>query len=392
MRIALIDTNKRPKWYPVSLLKIGTWRKSLGDECVLFENRLPSAGEFDAIWLTTTFTYDLKHSLGMACEALTRAPDVLVGGVAATLIPEAFEKRGVRVHRGLLAEAEPMAPDYSLLPEPPTYSITHTSRGCVRSCQWCMVPMLEGSFRNRPDWTDDLASEAKAIVFYDNNWLAKKLADMRRDVDTLRALVEDKEIDRIDFNQGLDPRLLTEKKADLLKGLPIDPIRFAFDGMHEDGHFQTAIRRMFKRGHTKFWNLALYNFKDTPADTYYRMKECAKLADELGNTSIRISICPMRYHPIAEAHLRRDYVGINWTKQKRNAFARILSAHNPRAAISCTGSGTLGWDAVDEFDFWFGRDTDAFEKLLTYPRLTDLLKRKRVDLRMRRAKEKGKTS
>ena len=41
MRIALIDTTKKQTVYPVALLKIGAWRKSLGDECVLFRNKLP---------------------------------------------------------------------------------------------------------------------------------------------------------------------------------------------------------------------------------------------------------------------------------------------------------------------------------------------------------------
>ena len=370
MRIALVDTTKKPTAYPVSLLKIGAWRQSLGDDCQLFTNRLPD--ETDEIWLTTCFTFDIPHALGIVREAKNRAPVVKVGGVSATLLPEHFEREGVEVHRGLIAEAERCHPDYSLLPERPKYSIAHTSRGCVRKCKFCMVHRLEPEFHNR-DWIGDLAPGASKILFYDNNWLAKDVDDLGRDVRLIRGLVESGRARSVDFNQGLDCRLLTEEKADLLTGLPIKPVRFAFDGMQEDGHYQRAVRMMAARGHRDFMTYVLYNFTDTPKDFYYRLRESVRLSDELG---INADSFPMRYQPILEADAGREYVGKHWTKAQKYGFMNTLNKQSLTGQVSAT---------MDEFEFWFGKDADGFDRLMSYPKIRQLAKRKKGALRMRRA-------
>ena len=376
MRIALIDTAKKPTCYPVALLKIGAWRQSLGDECELFTNRLPK--EADEIWLTTCFTFDIPHALGIVNEAKKRAPVVKVGGVAATLLPEYFE--GVDVHLGLIPEAELFSPDYSLLPEPPEYSITHTSRGCIRKCKFCMVSSLEPSFHNR-DWLDDLAPGAKQIRFYDNNWLVKSVDDLAHDVDLIRKLVEAGNITSVDFNQGLDCRLLTEEKADLLKGVPIRPVRFSFDGMQEDGHYQRAVRMLAERGHRSFFTYALYNFKDTPQDLYYRLRESARLMEEL---DIRVGSFPMRYQPILEVDVGRSHIGEHWTERKKRNLVFVMVQASKRQTV--TFGGAADFLPTAEFEYWFGKDADEFDRLLSYPKIRELARRKKGALRMARAR------
>ena len=98
--------------YPLPLLKIGAWRKAQGDYCQIFNNQLPEKGTFDEIWITTTFTYDIPHALGIVREAKKRASRVWVGGISASLLPEHFERQGVEVHKGLIPEAEKYHPDY----------------------------------------------------------------------------------------------------------------------------------------------------------------------------------------------------------------------------------------------------------------------------------------
>ena len=373
MRIALVDTTKKPTAYPVSLLKIGAWRRSLGDDCQLFTNRLPD--EADEIWLTTCFTFDIPHALGIVREAKKRAPVVKVGGVAATLLPEHFEREGVEVHRGLIPEAEQCHPDYSLLPERPKYSIAHTSRGCVRKCKFCMVHRLEPKFHNR-DWIGDLAPGVKKILFYDNNWLAKSVDDLRHDITLIRGLVKMGHITSVDFNQALDCRLLTGEKANMLQGLPIKPVRFSFDGMHEDGHCQRAVRMMAARGYRDIMWFILYNYLDTPQDFYYRMRQAIELSDELG---IDVYTFPMRYQPILDADAGRDYVGKHWTEAQKKGFMAILSLQSLTGQVSAK---------MDEFEFWFGKDADEFDRLLSYPKIRELAQRKKGALRMERARAK----
>jgi len=393
MRIALIDTNPKPKVYPVALLKLGAWRRKKGDECVLFANTLPKPGEFDTIWLTTTFTYDLKHSLGMAIAAKKRAERVRVGGIAATLLPEVFRKHKIDVHEGLVPEAEECAPDYRLLPEPPEYAITHTSRGCVRKCDFCMVKKLEPRFESRGKWENDLPKDTTRVLFYDNNWLAKPIRALKADTDKLRALKKAGRVDWIDFNQGLDARLMKGQRAELLRDLPFAFLRFAFDGMHEDGHFQEAIKNTRAIGYRNVRTYVLYNFRDTPSDFYYRLRECARLSEEF---DMSVTAFPMRYQPIAEADLGRNYVGKHWTERMKKNFMMYTTTISSGAMFSFGGSPSIGMSRIDEFEFWLGKDEHEFLRLLNYPKLSALLKRKKVDLRMRRAhaneaKRKGKT-
>ena len=113
MKIALVDANPKSKLYNVGLLKIGAWRKSLGDKCKLFVNKLPRSGEFDEIWISTIFTFNIPHHIKLAKKAQFLCNRVLVGGIACSLLPEHFN--GIEIHKGLLTQVELYSPDYSLL-------------------------------------------------------------------------------------------------------------------------------------------------------------------------------------------------------------------------------------------------------------------------------------
>jgi hypothetical protein len=379
LRIALVDSNPKSKLYPLPLLKIGAWRKSEGDECVLFRDRLPQADEFDQIWITTVFTYDIPRTLGMVREAKNRAEVVKVGGISATLLPDYFEAEGVEVHRGLIPEAEQVAPDYDLLGVMPDYSISHTSRGCIRKCKFCMVHRLEPEFSGR-DWEADLHLEAKTVLFYDNNWFGKDFDDLKADVEKLWRLIDRGQITKIDFNQGLDCRLVTEEIADLLAGLPIRPVRFAFDGMQEDGHYQRAVRMFAERGFTNFMTYVLYNFMDTLQDFYYRIRVSVELQIELG---IMVQSFPMRYQPIMEIDKGRGYIGKHWSFNERRNVRILLNSMGGTGGVTAQGGKVMV--PLEEFEYWFGKDADEFVRLLSYPKLRQLMERKKGALRMRRA-------
>ena len=374
MRVALVETTSRAKVYPIALLKIGAMLKDLGHECQLFRDTLPPAGEFDEIWVTTLFTFDIPHAVGIVREAKKRADCVCVGGVAASLFPERFEAEGVEVHRGLYLPAENVVPDYSLLGYDPEYSITYASRGCIRKCKFCMVPKLEPEFEE-VTWEGWLHPSTTKVQFFDNNWLAKPEKGWLEDVAKLHELVQAGRITNIDFNQGLDARLVTKEIASKLAGLPINPIRFAFDGMHEDGHFQRAIEMMAANGFRLFRSYVLFNFKDRPKDLYYRLRESVRLAREL---KIYCESFPMRFQPVEQADEGRKYIGEHWTEKERNAFGSLKARWSVR-------SGMIAPRSMEEFEYWMGDSAEAFVKLLNYPKLTELLNAKTGEVRIARA-------
>jgi len=369
MRIALVDTAPKQVVDPVSLLKLGAWRRGCGDDCELFHNTLPPPGVFDEIWLTTCFSFDMPHALGMVREAKKRAARVWVGGISASLFPRVFQSEGVDVHVGLLPEAEACAPDYSLLGKAPEYSITHTTRGCVRKCKFCMVSKLEPKFSRRESWENDIHPESRRIRFYDNNWLAKSVKALKKDADIIAQLCK-RGILSVDFNQGLDCRLLTDEKLNAIKRIPIKPVRFAFDNMEEDGHYQSAVTRMADAGFGMFTTYVLFNFNDTPADLWYRLRASAELSEMTGAT---VESFPMRYAPIDVACVKRLYSGPHWPGGKAKLLTRITGIINR--------SGLLNLKNVEEFEYWFGQSADEFERLLRYPKLTTLLKRKKGQAR-----------
>jgi len=133
---------------------------------------------------------------------------------------------------------------------------------------------------------------------------------------------------------------------------------------------------MVKRGFHNFLAYVLYNYKDTPEDFYYRLRETVKLQLE---TSVNVASFIMRYQPIMEVDNRRKYVGIKWTSRKRTNVLAIQHFHSASA-------GTISATTMQEFEYWFGKDADEFDKLLSYPKLRRFLERKKGALRMARAK------
>ena len=377
MRIALINSSKKSPVYPIALLKIGAWLKSQGHKCKLF-NRLPTDNiKYDEIWISTLFTFEIPYVRGMIREAKKRYKVIKVGGIAASLLPEKFEEENVEVTIGRIKGVEEFAPDYSLLNEKPKYSIAYLSRGCVRKCKFCMVPKLEPKFENNRNWEKDLYPGAKEILFYDNNWLAKPLKEFKKDTEDLKRVVKEKNINKIDFNQALDCRLMTEKKADLIQDLPIHPFRFAFDGMHQDGHWQKATKMMIDRGCKKFVNLVLYNFKDTPEDFYYRLRQHAEFTYKY---KVECSAFPMKYKPVLNIRKQKRYVGINWTKKELSGFNAMIGSHSGNGVMGIRNRMIFDYNAVKEFEYFYAKDEKDFKRLLNYENIYDLCRRRSMQM------------
>jgi len=353
----------------------------MGDTVALFDAPpTPSDGHFDRAYVTTTFTFDIPRALAIIREVQKTIPEVIVGGISATLIPTLFEKLGVTVIKGLMPEVEEFSPDYSLIGKP-EYAIAHTSRGCIRKCGFCMVKNVEPEFYNR-EWLKDIYPGCKKIVFYDNNWLAKDYETLLRDIATIKMLQKQTPYLKVDFNQSLDARLMTPEVAKILKDVPFNPVRFAFDWMAEDGHFQTAIELMAEQGFRDFVIDVLWNYLDTPDDLYYRLREHARLTVGLSgkyHCSVLVKAFPMMFRPILEIDPDKNYVGKNWTKIMRDGFRHIMNN-------GCSANGCLSPGSIEEFEYWFGVDASEFKTLCSYPKIGKLCDLKRSKLRLNRLK------
>lgn len=132
---------------------------------------------------------------------------------------------GYDLKKTLPVEIERTQPDYTLYPNM-DYALGFTSRGCIRQCPFCVVPIKEGKLRFIQPIEDIYRPEFNAIKLLDNNVLA--------DMDNFRHIAKfciDHNL-KLDISQGLDARLLTEESAQLIAQLkPIKNFCFAFDSL-----------------------------------------------------------------------------------------------------------------------------------------------------------------
>lgn len=159
----------------------------------------------------------------------------------------------------------------------------------------------------------------------------------------------------IDFNQGIDARLVTDKKIKKLAEINIRPLRIAFDHYSMKNIYEKAVRSAAKYGITNMANYLLYNFEDKPDDLYYRMRFNIELCEELGVT---IYSFPMKYHPIDDIHYfyNREYIGKYWNRKFIRAVQAVLNATK----------GKIG-QGRSFFEEAFGKDINEFYKILWMP-------------------------
>lgn len=100
------------------------------------------------------------------------------------------------------------------------------TRGCPRGCEFCIVGNKEGKCSVKVADLSEFWNGQKNIVLCDPNILACK--DWKN---LLQQLIDSKAT--VDFNQGLDIRLMTQEKIEMLNQIKIKEIHFAWDKYHD---------------------------------------------------------------------------------------------------------------------------------------------------------------
>ena len=413
-RILLVEPGYRNKYPPLGLMKLAAYHKQRGDIVRFVKIGFGSGHErhslfqapWDRIYVTTLFSFEWKRTAEAIDWAIREAggqPErVFVGGVAASLMHEAFQGEprwaGVRFIKGLLdgppavslqlsAEAyefgaddlegipiEERTPDYGILGDINyTYPVRdayfgYASRGCIRSCAFCGVPKLEGAQREMPPLAklvhgiNAASGVKKDLVLMDNNVAAsvryqEVIAEIRdlgfKKNATLTRQGGRSVKRRVDFNQGIDARILVKSPMYLreMASICISPLRIAFDHIGMRKVYEKAIHMAADNEITNLSNYMLYNFMDTPEDLYERMKLNIALNEDL---NIRIWSFPMRYQPVTLKD--RSHVGKHWNRYTLRSFQIMLQATHGVV------SGNPSF-----FTRAYGEDRDAFNRLLSMP-------------------------
>ncbi|MFV1951868.1 MAG: hypothetical protein ACC630_07950, partial [Nitrospinota bacterium] len=159
----------------------------------------------------------------------------------------------------------------------------------------------------------------------------------------------------VDFNQGIDARLINDDNMKLLSEIPINPLRIAFDNMKCEKVYSRAIHLAAKHGIKNLSNYLLYNENEKPVELYQRLKINIELCEAL---DLNIYSFPMKYHPIngEEWYNNRNYIGLFWNKKFIRAVQTILNATKGKV-----GRGkSFFYEA-------FGKDENEFFKILYMP-------------------------
>jgi hypothetical protein len=225
MRIALHDSDNTG--FPnLALMKLSAWHKAQGDTVEWWNPLLP----YDRVYSSKIFTFTPE------CPYLPE--DAIKGGTGYGIMDE------------LPPEIDTMFPDYSLYPDC-DYAIGFLTRGCIRKCPWCIVPKKEGQIRSYRTWREIKRLDSQDIVFMDNNVLACEYG--LEQIDDMAG----KNV-RVDFNQGLDARMITDDVARALSRLKwIKFVRMSADTDAMLDVVLTAIDRLGKYG-VKPWRVFVY--------------------------------------------------------------------------------------------------------------------------------------
>jgi hypothetical protein len=231
------------------------------------------------------------------------------------------------------------------------------------------VPKLEGYQRDTQSLTDivrEIAArygEKKDLVFMDNNVVAsprfKEIIAEIRDLGFVPGAKLRRPHERVpaqrrvDFNQGVDARILAKDPMFLreLSRICIAPLRIAFDHIGVRKVYEKSIRLAAENGLRDLSNYMLYNFMDDPRDLFERMRLNVALNEEL---DIRIFSFPMRYQPVNM--IDRSHVGPKWTRFQLRSMQVILQATH----------GIVS-GAPEFFKQAFGDTHEQYEELLLRP-------------------------
>jgi len=232
MKILLVNVDS--KIPNLALEKLRVYYEQRGDKVYQIKDRslLPFIDVYDKIYVSCVFDYN-KHR----CRKWESIAEI--GGSGYSLkkcLPSKIERIKPKINFGF------------------------TTRGCIRNCSFCIVPEKEGKIYIVGDVYDLWDGQSEDVVIMDNNILAApehffKISDQLK-----------KENLRVDFNQGLDHRLLTDEICNELFSLKHRyQIRFAFDDVSYKKSVNKALKMLkrngLKKGQTRWY--VYVGIKDT---------------------------------------------------------------------------------------------------------------------------------
>ena len=263
-QVKLIHVNgKLPN---LALMKLAHWDRARGDRVTLSRSPEPELMEPrpDLVYASSIFT----ASLPMLNRVLRQWPSAVVGGTGS---------KSTRTVEAFLGRPAFEEYDYSIYPDYP-FSLGFTQRGCRLRCSFCVVPAKEG----RPKPVSTVAEIWRGyphppnIVLLDNDFFGQPREQWRARVREIR----DGGF-KVNFNQGINIRLVDDEAAECLAGLRYYDVQFknhrlytAWDNLRDERIFFRGVDRLEAAGvparHIMVYMLVGYDPEETWERIFHR--------------------------------------------------------------------------------------------------------------------------
>lgn len=255
--------------------------------------------EADEVHISVAFTWDLPWAEWAAKQWAAVAP-VKMGGPAfnepgGDFVPGMYMKHGYVI----------------------------TSRGCPNRCPWCVVPRKEGGIRPHAD-IGEFISDRKQAILLDNNVLASDFG-LSQIEEIVRLGI------RVDFNQGLDARIIAECPdiARLLARVKwIRHIRMAYDHATNEEPVMRAIENLKAAG-VQPYRMWFYVLVKDVSDAMRRVEQlraagCEPFAQPYRDFE----------HNIKPTQFQRDFA--HWVNKKELFNSIEFNDFEPRKGFKCS--------------------------------------------------------
>lgn len=270
MKIGLIDVDGH-NFPNLPLMKISAWHKNQGDTVRWYEPFDGLLEKYDKVYMSKVFSFSKDYEQPIYADYIIRGGS----GYAIELVngKEIYHKE---CDVNLADEIEHMYPDYSLYPEfTEDTAYGFLSRGCPRGCGFCHVAAKEGRRSYKVADLPEFWRGQKNIVLCDPNILACK-----EHIDLLQQLADSKA--KVNFNQGLDIRLVNDRNMAILRQIKLKAIHFAFDRWQDKDIIEPRLRAFkektgYSRSKGGVMVYILVNFDTTLEQDIYRIQLCREL-------------------------------------------------------------------------------------------------------------------
>lgn len=184
MNIGLVDVDGK-RFPNYALMKISAYHKKQGDNVEWANNLFP----YDIVYKSKIFTFTEEDG------TFYNTDKIIKGGT------------GYSITDKLPQHIDDFQPDYSLYPQiDKKTAYGFITRGCPNKCRWCVVPIKEGKQHPYRD-VEEIAVDGRTnLILMDNNILASDYG-----LQQIEKIIRNKY--RVDFNQAIDARLITEDVA-----------------------------------------------------------------------------------------------------------------------------------------------------------------------------------